>query len=399
MTLEHALEQLKDSLIDLACRVTGFRRDAFRVGAIEKMVQEKSSTAASLEELAKDIHSGSPALVSRLTEAVPVGETYFFRQPEHLRFLEEKILPSLSGCPPRAWSAGCATGEEAYSLAACLLCGGAQKPEVLGTDLSQKHLEAAQKGSYQSWSLRGAGEIYPLFEQAGGPALKVRKEFQQTVRFLNHNLLEPLPTAEGAFDVVFCRNVLIYFTPEAARKVLENLHQALAPDGFLFLGPADLPFAPPGFKPYGPAELSVYQKDRPLPTLFSPKPPSSPKPSRALKAPLPRRRKENLPAQKDPAVALHLRTLEAVEKEEEAEASRLLGRLCRDFPDYLPGLYETALWNSRHKKRSAAEGLMREVLRKLKGKGRSQTIPGPQSLTAGFYRVSARAFLARKDKE
>lgn len=397
--LDPALEQLKDSLMDLACRATGFRRDAFRVGAIEKMVRERSSSSASLEALAQDAASGSPDLVSRLAEAVPVGETYFFREPEHLRFLEEKMLPALAGGGLRAWSAGCATGEEAYSLSACLHAAGAGSPEILGTDLSQQHLQTAQRGSYQSWSLRGSGELYPLFENAGGPVLQVRRELKESVRFLNHNLLDPLPPEEGLFDVIFCRNVLIYFTPEAARRALENLAGALAVDGLLFLGPADLPFSPPGFKSHGPAELSIYRKVQ-LPKLKSHTPPKALK---SLKAAPPPRKKENPKVErvagKSAAVSLHLRVLETMEKEEQAESGRLLNLLCRDYPDYLPGLYEAALWNGRHKKRSLAENLMREVLGKLKGKNRSKTIPGPQSLTAGFYKVSAEAFLARKEKE
>jgi len=399
--LNPVLEPLKDSLMDLACQVTGFRRDALRVGAIEKMVQERAS-AASWEELAKDISAGSPTFISQLAEAVTVGETYFFREPEHLRFLEEKVLPSFSGCPLRAWSAGCATGEETYSLVACLMAGGVKNPGILGTDLAQKQLETAQKGDYPTWSLRGAGEMYPLFEAVEGQVLKVAKEFKEAARFMKHNLLDPLPAGEGPFDVVFCRNVLVYFTPEAARQVLENLAQALVPEGLLFLGPADIPFAPPGFKPYGPAELSIYQKS-PAPNVPLPEKPSPAAKAHTVtkSASLPFK-KENPVSEitlgKSLAIALHLRALEAVEKEEETEAGRLLGCLRREFPDYLPGLYEIALWNVRRKKKAAAEELMRELLKKLKGKSKSRTIPGPQSLTAGFYRVSAQAFLARKDE-
>ncbi len=394
-TTDPALEALKEYLTDLSSRVTGFRRDAFRVGAIEKMAQELASRVVSLEELSKDALCGPAELVSRLAEAVPVGETYFFREPEHFRYLEEKLFSSRPPGPLKVWSAGCATGEETYSIAACLLGCGYGAAEILGTDLSQGHLEIARKGNYHSWSLRDSGELYPAFGKTGGPLLEVRPELREGVRFLKHNLLEPLPEGEGPFDLIFCRNVLVYFTPEAARQVLSHMTQVLAPTGLLFLGPADLPFPPPGFNLHGPAELSIYEMASPAQTKAHP-------PVRLVPAPWPDPpRRKKTPAARKPKtkalpLALHLKVLEALENENGPEAGRQLNRLCQDFPEYLPGLYEAALWNFRSHKKAAAEGLMRELLKRLKGKGNKEIVPGPQPLTVHFYRVSARTFLARR---
>ena len=404
---EPLLEQLKEALAELASRVTGFRSDSLRLGAIEKIIQEESTRGVSAEALAKKIELGFPELSQRLAEAVPVGETYFFRQPEHFRYLEEKILPSRPPGPLKVWSAGCATGEEAYSLAAFLsqtLTGAPEETGVLGTDLSAKHLEIARKGVYGSWSLRGSGEeSYPVFEERSPTSLLVKRELRERVRFISHNLLYPLPEEEGPFDLVFCRNVLVYFTPEAAEAALRNLVASLAPEGLLFLGPTDVPHTPAGLKVFGPAELTIYRKKSPAPAKPAAEPPpDAPVPQRTPRLSAPPAPETRTPVDARPRgtggpSALHFKILEAMENGGAEEAGRLLGDLCRRFPDYLPGLYEAALWNARNKRKAAAEGLMREILNRLKGRGGREIVAGPLALTVGFYRASARTFLRGKE--
>lgn len=393
-TADLTIERLRDLLTDLASRSTGFRKDSFHTGAIEKIIR-----GTSLKALAQAASEGSPELLSRLGEAVPVGETYFFRQPEHFQYLLHQVLPSRPPGPLKVWSAGCATGEEAYSLAACLASSKTLEGvelEILGTDLSQDHLETARKGVYGPWSLRGdKEELYPVFERSGRSSYSVKREIKDRTRFLQHNLLQSPP--EGPFDIIFCRNVLVYFTPEAARVVLRNLSAALSPEGLLFLGPADIPAAPAGFKLQGPPELSIYQKGS-LPRSRGAAPRKAPA-SKASLFPFPRVKKKasvgGKTAERTGPVTLHLQVLEAMEKEDHPEAGRQLEKLRQSFPDYLPGLYESALWNARNKKRALAQGLMKEILRRLKGKEKGEVLTGPQDLTVDFYRVSARIFLDR----
>lgn len=170
-----------------------------------------------------------------LHEALTVRETHLLRHPEQLAVLRE-LAPSLSrpGQPLRVWSAGCASGEEAYSLAAVLGDGA----RVLGTDLVPSALETARRGSYRLWSLRGVD----LEQESGwlrhdGLGVQVSPEVKARVEFQPLNLAsDPFPYD---LDVVFCRNVLLYFEASAAEQVHRRIAEAVRPGGLLFLGPAD----------------------------------------------------------------------------------------------------------------------------------------------------------------
>src|SRR5258708_3465475 len=158
-TAQRGQENLNAILNDLASRIIGFQRDSFRIGAVEKVIREKIAEGVSPEELARQAAQGEPELLARLYEAVPVGETYFFRQPAHFHYLESEVLSRRPKQPLKIWSAGCATGEETYSLAGCLMESGLPF-EILGTDLSRKHLEKAREGIYSTWSPGGQRELF-----------------------------------------------------------------------------------------------------------------------------------------------------------------------------------------------------------------------------------------------
>jgi len=183
-----------------------------------------------------------------LLDAVTVQETRLFRHPAQFVALAA-ALPALaarahaSGRPLRLLSAGCATGEEAWSLAAQ---ARAHAPfAVLGLDLCRTALRQAESGAVAA----GLGDpldcvphgLRPLF--AGGVADPALRPF---VRFARANLRDGPP---GAFDVIFCRNVLIYLHDAARGEVMARLTDALAPGGLLALGPTDR--APPGLRPLG----------------------------------------------------------------------------------------------------------------------------------------------------
>ncbi len=181
-----------------------------------------------------------------LVEALRVGETRFFRHRAHVQAVEGAVVPALAAArssgPVRAWSAGCATGEEAYTLA-ILLSRGLPAPlyqvSVQATDISKEALEIARAGEYPLSALDHVPEDLRkrAFETVGEGRVRVAGPFRRLVQFESHNLTEP--TYPQKLDLIFCRNVLIYFGPDARRQVVLRLIDSLAPGGFLFVGYAE----------------------------------------------------------------------------------------------------------------------------------------------------------------
>jgi chemotaxis protein methyltransferase CheR len=189
----------------------------------------------------------------RMLDAICTNETHFFREPRHFDFLVERVFPAWreeadAGRRPRrvrVWSAACSTGEEPYSLAMTLLAAfpAGWELEVLATDLSTKVLERAQRGV---WPLEKAAEIPEAHlkafmlrgfgEQEG--LMKAGPEIRALVRFARVNLVGEWP-ASPPFDLVFCRNVLIYFDRPVKARVVERLLERIGPRGYLFLGHAE----------------------------------------------------------------------------------------------------------------------------------------------------------------
>ena len=191
---------------------------------------------------------GRPALVDDLVDAVSVGETYFFRDPAQFALLRDHILPELvreHGTALRLWSAGCASGEEAYSLAIVLAEAGITPAmPVLGTDISRAALRRAEAASYGNWSFRGVPEaVCERYFVSEGGRLRLVDEIRRRVRFEWLNLAAstyPSPhSGVWGMHVIFCRNVLIYLTPDAVAAVARGLYAALAPGGWLVTSPTD----------------------------------------------------------------------------------------------------------------------------------------------------------------
>ncbi len=193
------------------------------------------------------------AELSVMLDCVCTNETHFFREPEHFRLLEERILPQwraeaaagLRLPRVRVWSAACSTGEEPYSLAMVLLEAlPGFKVEILATDLSNKVLEHARAAV---WPIQKASEIPRrmlhkyMLQGTGSQAGKMRAgpELCEVVKFFRTNLNANSIEVVGRFDLVFCRNVLIYFTPAGRQRVAQQMLARLEPGGFLFLGHAE----------------------------------------------------------------------------------------------------------------------------------------------------------------
>lgn len=184
-----------------------------------------------------------------LIELLTINETYFFREENQLQELQS-LLPQWCNCskdqPLRIWSAACATGEEPYTLAIQLAESGIlplEHVQIVGTDINKKVIEIARRGWYHKNSL-SFRRIFPqildkyfLFQNEG---YQVKDYLKQMVSFQDLNLLEEEKLKElDHFDVIFYRNLLIYFDLETTKRVITNLERALTDGGYLFLGHAE----------------------------------------------------------------------------------------------------------------------------------------------------------------
>ncbi|HYT87346.1 MAG TPA: CheR family methyltransferase [Gemmataceae bacterium] len=197
---------------------------------------------AYLELLATDARA-----FDNLLDELTVGETYFFREPQQFAFLRNEVLPALArrGHPIRAWSAGCASGEEAYSLAILFEeLGLADRSSLLATDICRAALARAWRATYGAWSLRGEGAVAAIpYLRPAGKLYQVEERIRRRVAFQHLNLaLDVYPsfaTGTWGLDLILCRNVLIYFDCDTVRSVAGRLFDALAEGGWLLTASAD----------------------------------------------------------------------------------------------------------------------------------------------------------------
>jgi chemotaxis protein methyltransferase CheR len=186
-------------------------------------------------------------------DAITTNETYFFRDPQHYQWLGGEFLPELARLPAarrharrlRIWSAACSTGEEPYSMAIEIL---EKRPilagwdiRIVGTDISGAALAEARAGRYDDRAVRlvePARRLAFFDEDAVAGRWSVKSDLKALVLWKLHNLLMPLDGMEP-FDCIFIKNVLIYFDRESKQVVVKNLVAALAPGGYLVVGPTE----------------------------------------------------------------------------------------------------------------------------------------------------------------
>lgn len=191
--------------------------------------------------------------VDSLARHLSVGETYFFREHTGLDFFTNEIIPALRKKDPvqeiRIWSAGCSSGEEPYTLAMLLRENipdlNNRNIKIHGSDLNPDALRKAQKGVYSPWSFRETPEaIKNKYFAPVGKHFEIKKEIRQMVTFFQLNLAgTAYPSSANDtenIDVIFCRNVLMYFVPEMAIEVSRRFYQALKPDGWLITSQVEL---------------------------------------------------------------------------------------------------------------------------------------------------------------
>lgn len=197
------------------------------------------------------LQTGGGGEVEQLINAFTVNETYFYREDHQLRCLTRDLLRERThvkprGRPIRIWSVPCATGEEPYSIAIWLLENWPQvdqhNVEIVASDIDTHVLEAARSGIFGQRALMrlSAGLIEKYFEPAGPEHWQILDDLRQSVRFTAANVVAQRETRpHGLFDVIFCRNMLIYFDETSRRVAAENLYECLAPGGYLCLGHAE----------------------------------------------------------------------------------------------------------------------------------------------------------------
>jgi chemotaxis protein methyltransferase CheR len=213
--------------------------------ALSSLLRERG--IATLEELITILVMGKePGLSNQVVEALLNNETYFFRDRTPFDMLARTVLPALqqragANRRLRIWSAGCSTGQEAYSLA---MLFAEDEPawrgwtiDILGTDVSGDVVDRARAGIYTQFEVQrglGIGQTIKWFEESED-GWRVLEGLRRQVRFQVHNILEA-PPHPGQFDIVLCRNVLLYLNAEKRRAAFDRLASAMATDGCLMLG-------------------------------------------------------------------------------------------------------------------------------------------------------------------
>ncbi len=215
-----------------------------------------------------------PELERDVVEALLNNETYFFRDKPTFDQLPAEVLPALAMKREgkkrlQIWSAGCSTGQEVHSLAIMF----AENPslwegwsiDILGTDISTQAIAAARSGHYSQFEVQRGLSVKQMLDHFDETASgwQMRSGTRSIVRFQHHNVLDE-PPGRQPFDLVLCRNVLLYFDPETRRKAFENLYRAVATDGYLMLGAGETvvgqtdKFSPQGMPSlYEPISVSV----------------------------------------------------------------------------------------------------------------------------------------------
>lgn len=247
--MKHALRQkIRQFMAARSGVFLGPEKDYLIDSRLHRVLAERA--LPSLSELVRRLElQADPGLESAVLSALTTHETSWFRDQRPYERLRREVLPGLrqrDGRQLRIWSAACSTGQEVYSIAMVLHEEGfvipAWEVSLLASDLCEHSLAQARAGVYSRLEVeRGLSpqHIARYFE-AVGEAWAICPALRQGLRFESLNLIR-LPDGMGEFDIIFCRNVLIYFEAATQRLVLQALHDRLRPGGVLFLGAAETP--------------------------------------------------------------------------------------------------------------------------------------------------------------
>ncbi|MDA8239493.1 MAG: protein-glutamate O-methyltransferase CheR [Nitrospiraceae bacterium] len=227
----------------------------------------------------KDLHSYEEYLafiqngcngrdLARLYDAITTNETFFFREPQHLDLLIDTVLrgplSQRRAQGLKIWCAACSTGEEPYTLRMALIeKAPSLNVAIVGSDISETVLESARRGVFTSYSVRNVAPPYlKKYFTVNGHQYELSRTVRDSVKFLNVNLMdEKAMRTVRDNDVIFCRNVLIYFDDKAKQKAVSLLYDCLKPGGYLYIGASEsLHNVTRAFKPHVTNKVVVYQR-------------------------------------------------------------------------------------------------------------------------------------------
>lgn len=213
----------------------------------------KDNNFQSLSELVEEIdRPGSSRFRQQVIDAMTTNETLWFRDGHPFDYLKNELFPSMASRPGdlSIWCAACSTGQEPYSISICAeeakkrdLAFARKSVNIVATDISSGVLEQAKAGIYETLALkRGMSEqrLKQYFKETGNNSWEIDCQIKKNIVFRPINLKDNF-TNIGSFDIVFCRNVLIYFSTELQMQIIRNIHQVLKTGGALFLGGSETP--------------------------------------------------------------------------------------------------------------------------------------------------------------
>lgn len=237
-----------DKIADIAYRLTGIKLSDHKKNMIYSRISRRirERQLSCFDDYCKLISLPGNDEITNFVNAITTNLTSFFREEHHFEYLQKTVFPLLlkqnSGNKRiRIWSAGCSTGEEPYTLA---ICAREKLPverwdvKILATDLDTNVVEHGKNGVYDADRIEdlAANRKKKWFlKDRGGDQVRVKPELQKLIRFRQLNLLHDWPM-QGKFDVIFCRNVVIYFDKETQKKLFARYAKMLNPGGHLFIG-------------------------------------------------------------------------------------------------------------------------------------------------------------------
>lgn len=229
------------AILSYASKKSGIRLEMYRESYLRRRVEFRMR-ALGLRDFSEyyGYLKSDEKEVEKLLDAIAINVTEFMRDYTPFKFFMEKILPEISHKSIlRFWSAGCAFGEEPYSIAICTLETTKSNFSVYATDIDEDCIRKAIIGEYKEAQLRNLDEelIKKYFEKVGDK-YRVKDFVKKHIRFKKHDLTSQEPITKF-LDVIFCRNVMIYFTEQQKEKVLRDFYEALNPSGYLIIGKSE----------------------------------------------------------------------------------------------------------------------------------------------------------------
>jgi two-component system, chemotaxis family, CheB/CheR fusion protein len=263
-------EEARLAIIAILHSATGVDFSQYKRPSFRRRLQRRMALLQleMIEEYASYLE-GHPEEVQALYQDVLISVTSFFRDPEVFEMIKSLVLPAITAdksltFPIRIWVPGCATGEEVYSLAICLLEFLKEQSlratfQIFGTDISEEAIGLARIGLYHPTQVEAVSQerLQRFFTQSDG-GFQVNKEVREMCVFARHNLLSDPPFSQ--MDLVSCRNVLIYFAPLSQKRVLTTFHYSLKSSGYLLLGTSETPVGATDLFNMADAKIKLYSR-------------------------------------------------------------------------------------------------------------------------------------------